>query len=161
MKKEVIIVVILLTSISLFSTILVIKYFDEKTSDEYKKLMKIAEENINTVVDDENMILTTNESQNDTYLNNKKTDNIDDIDTQTGEIIGILKIKKININAPIEEGTSQSVLKYSIGHFSESNMWQGNVALAAHNRGSYEKYFKDINQLEENDEIQYITKYRN
>ncbi len=74
------------------------------------------------------------------------------------EIIGILRIPKLNIEAPIKEGTSQEVMKTSIGHFTESDYWNGNVSLASHNGGTNAHFFEHINKLKENDEIQYITK---
>lgn len=73
-------------------------------------------------------------------------------------IIGILIIPKLNIEAPINEGTTQEVMKSSVGHFVESNYWEGNVCLAAHNSGINCHFFEKIHMLNKNDEIQYITK---
>lgn len=75
---------------------------------------------------------------------------------ENGEI-GIIIIPSIGIKAPIYEGTSNEILKYSIGHFEETSLWQGNVALASHNRGSYAHYFSRIDELEKDEEIIYIT----
>ena len=72
--------------------------------------------------------------------------------------IGILCIPKLNVQAPIKEGTSQEIMKTAIGHFTESNYWNGNVSLASHNGGTNAHYFENINKLTENDEIEYITK---
>lgn len=71
--------------------------------------------------------------------------------------IGILIIPSIGVKAPICEGISSNVLKFSIGHFEETNLWNGNVALASHNRGSYAHYFSRINELKNGEEIIYIT----
>lgn len=73
-------------------------------------------------------------------------------------IIGVLVIPKLNIEAPIKDGTSQEVLKTSVGHFTESNYWNGNVSFASHNGGVNAHFFEKINQLNENDEIEYLTK---
>ena len=73
-------------------------------------------------------------------------------------IVGILVIPKLKVEAPIREGTSQEIMKTAIGHFVESDYWEGNVSLASHNGGSNAHYFKNINKLKENDEIQYLTK---
>lgn len=72
--------------------------------------------------------------------------------------IGILCIPKLNVQAPIKDGTSQEIMKTAIGHFTESNYWNGNVSLASHNGGTNAHYFENINKLIENDEIEYITK---
>ena len=75
-------------------------------------------------------------------------------------LIGILEIPKLNIKAPVKEGTTQSILKYSVGHFSNSSNWNGNIALASHNRGDYvAHYFSNINELVVGDEIIYKTKF--
>lgn len=73
-------------------------------------------------------------------------------------IIGILKIPKLNIEAPIKDGTTQEIMKTSIGHFKESNYWDGNVSFASHNGGINTHYFKNIHLLNKNDEIIYISK---
>lgn len=73
-------------------------------------------------------------------------------------IIGILKIPKLNIEAPIKDGTTQEIMKTSIGHFKESNYWNGNVSFASHNGGINAHYFKNIHLLNKNDEIIYISK---
>ena len=73
-------------------------------------------------------------------------------------VLGKVIIPKIKVEAPIKEGTTANVLKESVGHFSQTNYWTGNVALASHNRGTYAHYFEKINQLDLNDEIIYKTK---
>lgn len=73
-------------------------------------------------------------------------------------IIGIIEIPKLDLIAPIQEGTSQEILKEAVGHFSESSFWSGNVALASHNRSRYAHYFEKIDKLQVGDEIIYKTK---
>ena len=61
---------------------------------------------------------------------------------------GAIEIPKLNIKAPIREGTTLSILKNSVGHFSNSSLWNGNVAIASHNRGNcVAHYFENINKL--------------
>lgn len=73
------------------------------------------------------------------------------------DIIGILVIKKIDVKAPVKQGTSQQIMQTSVGHFTESDLWDGNVSLASHNSGTSMHYFEKINKLDVNDEIIYIT----
>jgi len=73
-------------------------------------------------------------------------------------IIGIFEIPKLGIIAPVKEGSSQEILKVAVGHFEESSLWNGNVALASHNRSRYAHYFERINELQNGDEIIYKTK---
>lgn len=66
-----------------------------------------------------------------------------------------LKIPKLGIEANIEEGTNEEVLENNIGHFIETSKWDGNIGLAAHNRGYRNNFFKDIKDLENGDELIY------
>jgi LPXTG-site transpeptidase (sortase) family protein len=73
-------------------------------------------------------------------------------------IIGTFEIPRFGIIAPIKEGSNQEILKVAVGHFTESSLWEGNVALASHNRSIYAHYFERINELQNGDEIIYKTK---
>ena len=77
---------------------------------------------------------------------------------EESDIIGVLKIPKLQIEAPVKEGTTQEIMKTSIGHFTESDCWNGNVSFASHNGGTNAHFFESIKFLNENDEIEYITK---
>lgn len=67
-----------------------------------------------------------------------------------------LSIPKINLeNVQICENTSAEVLENYIGHFNQSNMFMGNVCLAAHNDGFPNNYFKNLYLLENGDKIIY------
>lgn len=66
-----------------------------------------------------------------------------------------IEIPKINLNANIVEGTSQEILNEYVGHFSETSCYDGNVGLAAHNRGYKVNYFEKLKELEIGDEIIY------
>ena len=69
----------------------------------------------------------------------------------------IIEIPKINLLAPIKEGTSQEVLAVAVGHFEESEKYEGNVALAGHNRGYNCDFFGEIKKLKNGDKIIYYT----
>lgn len=77
-----------------------------------------------------------------------------------------IQIPSINLDANIEEGTSQNVIAKNVGHFTKTSTLNGNIGLAAHNRGiGVESYFKNIKNLELGDEIIYkkdeeIKKYK-
>ncbi len=71
--------------------------------------------------------------------------------------IGLIVIPSLDVKAQVKEGTTSNILKYSVGHFKETPIWDGNVALASHNRGSYAHYFSRINELKNGEEIIYIT----
>ena len=66
-------------------------------------------------------------------------------------------IPKINLDAPIQEGTSQAILAKSVGHFEGTSIWNGNISLAGHNRGKDCNFFQNIKELVKGDIIIYST----
>ena len=142
-----------------------------KNKEKSEELLKIAHE----MIDMKNEDNTTNEAS---YRENKADNRIDEKEYGIGGItdknenelnnknkiinengtLGILVIKKLNIEAPVREGTSQDVIKTAVGHFVESDYWNGNISLASHNGGANAHYFEKINSLKIGDEIEYITK---
>lgn len=74
-------------------------------------------------------------------------------------ILGTLIIEKIDLKAPVKEGSTQDILKKYIGHMTETSKYDGNVGLAAHNRGNQYSYFARINELSKGDKIIYKTKF--
>lgn len=75
------------------------------------------------------------------------------------EDIWQVEIPKIDLIAPISEGTSQEVMLEFVGHFENTSSWNGNVGLAAHNRGYPINYFSKLKELDNEDKIIYRTKY--
>ena len=69
-----------------------------------------------------------------------------------------IQIPKLNLDAHIEEGTTEDVLLRAVGHFENTNRWNGNVCLAGHNRGYQCNFFQKIKTLKLGDEIIYCTK---
>ncbi len=75
----------------------------------------------------------------------------------SGGHLGTLKIPAIDLSVKIYEGTGSSTLKKGVGHFEETSIWDGNVALAAHNRGVND-HFGEIHTLEIGDKVTLTTK---
>lgn len=69
-----------------------------------------------------------------------------------------IEIPKINLVAPIEEGTTTEIMNEYVGHFTETPKDNGNIGLAAHNRGYRVNYFEKLKLLKENDLIIYTYK---
>ena len=78
--------------------------------------------------------------------------------TKTTKETWEIEIPKINLKAEIKDGTDQENLNKNIGHFIESGYINGNICLAAHNRGYKVNYFQNLKQLEKGDKI--IYKYK-
>ena len=75
----------------------------------------------------------------------------------SGGYLGTLKIPAVGVNAKIYEGTDSAQLAKGIGHFTDTSIWDGNVSVAAHNRGS-NALFGKIHTLEIGDRITLTTK---
>ena len=81
--------------------------------------------------------------------------------TETGSLLyadgtlGILKISKLGLNVKVYEGENN--LEKGVGHFADTAVFAGNVAIAGHNRG-VNSYFGEIHHLKLGDEITYTTK---
>lgn len=52
-----------------------------------------------------------------------------------------VEIPRIDLVAPISQGTTQEVMKEFVGHFENTAFWKGNIGLAAHNRRISNKLF--------------------
>ena len=66
-----------------------------------------------------------------------------------------LEIPKIELIADIAEGTNEEILDTYIGHFEETQKKNGNIGLAAHNRGYKVNFFNRLKELEVGDVILY------
>lgn len=71
--------------------------------------------------------------------------------------IATLSIPAINLVVKAYEGTSNASMAKGVGHFSDTSIWDGNVAFAGHNRGTA-NYFGKIHLLEYGDKITLTTK---
>lgn len=75
----------------------------------------------------------------------------------SGGYLGTIRIPDIDLSVKIYEGTTNSALAKGVGHFKDTSIWNGNVCLAAHNRGVND-YFGEIHNLDYGDIIKLTTK---
>ena len=71
--------------------------------------------------------------------------------------LGRLEIPALDLNVRIYQGTDSKTLAKGVGHFEDTSIWNGNVCLAAHNRGA-NSYFGQIHTLDIGDKITLTTK---
>ena len=107
--------------------------------------------------DHEYDLVEVEEIQTDKNFINIKYEKEEQVEDEN--ILGTLIIEKIDLKAPVKEGSTQEVLKEYIGHMTETSKYDGNVGLAAHNRGTKYSYFARINELSKGDKIIYKTKF--
>ena len=100
-----------------------------------------------------------NQSQNQTNIP-KEDEKIKNKETEekNTEDIWYIEIPTINLKADIREGTKKETLDDYVGHFEETPKIEGNVALAAHNRGYKHNYFENLKKLKEGDSVLYYYK---
>lgn len=75
----------------------------------------------------------------------------------SGGYLGTLKIPTIGLSVKIYQGTGSGTLAKGAGHFTDTSIWDGTVALAGHNRG-VTNHFGKIHTLEIGDQITLTTK---
>lgn len=70
--------------------------------------------------------------------------------------LGTLKIPAIGLSVQVVQGTDSAALAKGAGHFTNTSIWDGNVALAGHNRG-VTNHFGKIHTLNVGDTITLTT----
>lgn len=75
----------------------------------------------------------------------------------TGGHLGTLKIPAIGLTVKVYQGTDSKTLSKGAGHFEGTSLWDGNCAIAGHNRGVRDD-FGDLHTLEPGDTITWTTK---
>jgi len=75
----------------------------------------------------------------------------------SGGHVARLFIPAIGLNVNVYEGTGDAALLNGAGHFPETSIWGGNIAVAGHNRG-VNNHFGRIHTLAIGDTISYTTK---
>ena len=75
----------------------------------------------------------------------------------SGGYLGTLKIPTLGLSVKVYQGTDADALRKGAGHFASTSIWEGNVAIAGHNRG-VNNHFGQIHTLTVGDTITYTTK---
>ena len=74
-----------------------------------------------------------------------------------GGYLATLKIPAIGVNVKVYQGTDSATLAKGAGHFEETSIWDGRVAIAGHNRGA-NCCFGQLHTLSIGDRITLTTK---
>lgn len=99
-----------------------------------------------------NCVEETNEEKQ-IECDNKKTEEIGKVEERIEE--WKVEIPAISLIAPIAEGTNKQILDQYVGHFEITPKAEGNIGLAAHNRGYPINYFANLKHLKGGEEIIY------
>jgi sortase A len=144
MKKSYIAIIFMIIGAAIVISALSMRYDANK-----KQKMMIQEFNKSIQKTDENLGAKENID-----VNVKKPS-----DNQTGTI-GIISIPKIDVNVALSEGIGTEILKYAVGHFTETPMpgEQGNSCFAGHRSYTYNQYFNRLDEVNVGDIIIVTTK---
>lgn len=71
--------------------------------------------------------------------------------------LGTLKIPALDLSVKVYQGTGSAQLAKGAGHFTDTSIWDGNVAVCAHNRG-VNNHFGRIHTLDVGDRITLTTR---
>lgn len=123
------------------------------TSNQNPKELNESQQNGNQKQENQPIVVNV-----DNQENKKETKNEEKNQNNNRDFVWQIEIPAINLNALIGEGTTQEVMDEYVGHFEETVKREGNIGLAAHNRGYKVNYFHDLKKLKEGDEI--IYKYK-
>lgn len=99
---------------------------------------------------------STSTPSQDIGTGNKYTAVTDDLYYTAGHI-GALKIPDLDLSVKVYEGTDSATLAKGAGHFESTSFFNGNTAIAAHNRG-VANHFGKIHTLDLGDTIKLTTK---
>ena len=75
----------------------------------------------------------------------------------SGGYLATLKIPVLGLSVKVYQGTDSNALRKGAGHFASTSIWEGNVAIAGHNRG-VNNHFGKIHTLSIGDTIKLTTK---
>ena len=77
---------------------------------------------------------------------------------EEGDVMGILRIPKIDLEVALAQGVSNDTLKYAVGHFEETALpgEVGNCAITGHRNYTYGEFFNRLDELEISDVIEII-----
>lgn len=146
-NKKRIILIVIIVMLSMIILIAGMSYLSKKNSIQ----------TIYETYDSKNVQNRLVNEQNDEIIEKSITNNSIDniIEKRNNEnVIGIIKIDKINYEGLIYEGTSLDILSKGVGHFENSAYFEGNVCLANHNTiGQWSKLYT----LKINDLIEYTS----
>ena len=104
----------------------------------------------NSSIKSDNKITNQNVTKANSTASNKITE-VAQITQNEWKIV----IPSISLEAQIAEGTSSEVMNKYVGHFENTSKIDGNVALAAHNRGYPVNYFANLKSLNRGEIIEY------
>ncbi len=104
-----------------------------------------------------NSNITVSYTDNRDYTNYTGYTEVDSSLYYSGGSLARLKIPAIDVDTRVYQGTDSYTLAKGAGHFIDTSIWDGNVGIAAHNRG-VNNLFDKLHKLAVGDKITLTTK---
>lgn len=128
------------------------KKIEERSNEIYELKQDITEEN---QIEKTEVVSEKKKLEENNKIKNTKTEN-----NIILKEIGVLNIPDIGLkNKKVYEGTDLEVLEIGIGHFTNTNIFEGNIGLASHNSGERGDEFKNLKNIKKGSKIYYETEY--
>ncbi len=142
-------------------------YYQNKLVEEYNKyISRLYEEDTKNIEEDildreDGVILHVEnatkspEHEGESSQEEEEKENPVDKHLKGKEISGVIQIPKLGVVAAILEGTDDTALKYTVGHYPETAGpgEKGNYVLLGHRNYVYGHYFRRIDELSPGDEV--------
>lgn len=127
---------------------------DNQSIDEVEPTLDSPEKYVEEYVNMEKLLPFLMQAAKDSQNSDEKAKDVNDYLSRQ-DILGMIEIEKIKLKNIVVEGTEKENIRVTIGHMSQTAPMggDGNCALAGHRGGTYGIFFKNIDQLEIDDEI--------
>lgn len=126
---------------------------NQNTNQEYSYIMPSDESSANNELPIASTNIVSANEQNFDQTNSNKLADLPVAQVTNWQI----EIEKLNLTTNIAEGTSSDVISNKVGHYTNSNILSGIIALKAYNIGEGNNYFANLKELQIGDEIKYTV----
>lgn len=126
---------------------------NQNTNQEYSYIMPSSESSANNELPIASTNIVSANEQNLDQTNSNKLADLPVAQVTNWQI----EIEKLNLTTNIAEGTSSDVISNKVGHYTNSNILSGIIALKAYNIGESNNYFANLKELQIGDEIKYTV----
>ena len=126
---------------------------NQNTNQEYSYIMPSDESSANNELPIASTNIVSANEQNLDQTNSNKLADLPVAQVTNWQI----EIEKLNLTTNIAEGTSSDVISNKVGHYTNSNILSGIIALKAYNIGEGNNYFANLKELQIGDEIKYTV----
>ena len=126
---------------------------NQNTNQEYSYIMPSGESGVNNELPIARTNIVSANEQNLDQTNSNKLADLPVAQVTNWQI----EIEKLNLTTNIAEGTSSDVISNKVGHYTNSNILSGIIALKAYNIGEGNNYFANLKELQIGDEIKYTV----